>query len=50
MHGHHGLAELLQIVSHLRLDHLLALNLLTAHVDTARHRCMLNHINTGRST
>src|SRR5712691_702560 len=37
VHGHHGLAELLQIVSHLRIDHLLALNLLTAHVDTARH-------------
>src|SRR5262245_17847213 len=35
VHGHHGLAELLQIVPHLRIDHFLSLNLLTAGVDTA---------------
>ena len=37
MQGYHGFAELCQVVPYLRIDHLLALNLLTACVDTARH-------------
>lgn len=43
VHDRHGLAELLQGVSHLCNDNLLALNLLTVHVDAAGHEMHAEH-------